>query len=111
MAQLGPQVVLVLPALPDQPEPLALLDPRGLLVLRELPALPDRRVLLARQDPREPTVQQVRQDPPGLLEPQDRQVPQGPREILDPQDLLDLPDLLGLREQAVPQDRRAVRQR
>ena len=110
MAQLGPQVVLVLPALPDQPEPLALLDPRGLLVLRELPALPDRRVLLARQDPREPTVQQVRRDPPGLPEPQDLPVPREPRGILDLQDLLDLLARPGLQEQADPQDRRAVRQ-
>lgn len=97
--------------LPGQLEPLALLVPQDRLALRELPDLPDHRVLLARQDPREPAVQQVRLDPPGLLEPQDLQDPREPREILDPQDLLDLPDLRGLREQADPQGRRAVRQR
>ena len=97
--------------LPGQLEPLALLVPQDRLALRELPDLPDHRVLLARQDPREPTAQQVRQDPPGLLEPQDLPVPREPRGILDLQDLLGLLDLLGPREQAVPQDRRAARQR
>ncbi len=113
MGQPDRQEVLALLDLPVQPELLVQPGPRDQLVLRGLPApqaQPDRRVLLARQDPREPTVQQVRRDPPGLPELQALPVQRELRVILDPRDLPDLPDLLGLQERADPQDQRAVRQ-